>query len=271
MPKRPNFLIFVIDQMRADWLGCTGHPAVRTPYIDAIAARGTSFTDCHVAAPVCMPGRASLMTGRMPQVHSVRYNGLPLPRRAYTFADVLATAGYDTALIGKSHLQPFTDKPPLRAADTADRLIPEAWAPDGARYDQEEPATYRAPGGGRFDAPYYGFAHVDMVTGHGDKAGGHYDQWLRDTHPDWCRWHAPAHQLPHGDTCPKAYRTPVPEDAHPPGVDRRPGGRVPRHPCERCGTVLRHGFLSRPAPPVQPARARLGHVRSRRFRHRPAV
>ena len=114
MNDRPNILFFITDQQRADWLGCMGHPVVKTPNIDAVARRGTKFTDFHVAAPVCMPNRASLMTGRMPSVHGVRYNGLPLPQRANTFVDVLAAGGYRTASIGKSHLQPFLDVPPGR-------------------------------------------------------------------------------------------------------------------------------------------------------------
>ena len=215
MSDQPNFLVFIVDQMRADWMGCAGHPLVKTPNIDAIAGAGTRFTDFHVALPICMPNRASLMTGRMPSVHGVRFNGVPLPSNANTFVDVLAEAGYDTALIGKSHLQPFTDHPPLRKADTVERLIPEALKPGTTAYIEEEPASYAGEAPKPFDAPYYGFQHVDMVTGHGDRAGGHYDQWLRRTHPEWKDWHDPANELAHDYTCSQAYRTPVPEEAYP--------------------------------------------------------
>jgi len=215
MTKRANFLIFIVDQMHASWLGCTGHKVVRTPHIDSIAAGGTVFKDFHVALPVCMPNRASLMTGRMPSVHGVRYNGLPLPRRAKTFVDVLAKAGYDTALIGKSHLQPFTDKAPLSREDSVERIVPEAWEPESEAYRQEEPAAYAGAEDTPFDDPYYGFQHVKMVTGHGDRCGGHYAQWFRRTHPDWPALHDPANELPHDYTCPQAYRTPVPETSYP--------------------------------------------------------
>ena len=127
MTQKPNFLLFITDQHRADWLGCAGHPVVRTPNIDAIAAKGTRFEDFHVALPVCMPNRASLMTGRMPSVHGLRHNGCLLSERANTFVDVLAAGGYATASFGKSHLQPFTDSPPLRKEDHVERLVPEAW------------------------------------------------------------------------------------------------------------------------------------------------
>jgi len=52
MSKQPNFLYFMVDQHRADWLGCYGHPVVKTPNIDALAASGTRFDEFHVIAPV---------------------------------------------------------------------------------------------------------------------------------------------------------------------------------------------------------------------------
>src|SRR2546430_4470385 len=82
MSERPNFILFVTDQHRADFLGCYGHPVLRTPHIDSIAADGTMFGRFYVASPVCMPNRASLMTGRMPSVHGVRSNGVPLSMQA---------------------------------------------------------------------------------------------------------------------------------------------------------------------------------------------
>ena len=65
MSERPNFLFIMTDQHRADWLGCYGHPVVRTPNIDAIADAGTRFEQFFVATPVCMPNRASFMTGQV--------------------------------------------------------------------------------------------------------------------------------------------------------------------------------------------------------------
>lgn len=212
---QPNFVFIITDQHRADWLGCAGHPVVKTPNIDALAARGTRFTDCFVASPVCMPNRASLMTGRMPSVHGLRHNGCVLPKRAHTFVDVLAAAGYHTASIGKSHLEPFLDTPPLRKPDPVKRRIEEAWQGDDHDYTLEQPARYGDAARFDFPTPYFGFQHVDMVTRHGDKCGGHYQQWFRDTCPDWEALSDPANELPHNYTCPQAYRTPVPEEAYP--------------------------------------------------------
>lgn len=215
MSERPNFLYFMADQLRADWLGCYGHPIVRTPNIDALAASGTRFNQFFVASPVCMPNRASLMTGRYPSVHGLRYNGCLLSQRANSFVDVLKAGGWRTATIGKSHLQPFTDQEPFNRGTVATGPIKEAWKPEEGSYVLEEPATYDAEGRFDFPTPYYGFDHVDMQTAHGDTAGGHYRQWFRDRHPNWQELVDRKNELPHNYSCPQAFRTPIPEDSYP--------------------------------------------------------
>ena len=84
MSYQPNFLMFITDQHRADHLGCYGNEIVQTPNIDGIAAKGTKFEKFYVACPICMPNRATLMTGRMPSLHGVRQNGIPLPLNTTT-------------------------------------------------------------------------------------------------------------------------------------------------------------------------------------------
>ena len=211
----PNFIFFITDQQRADWLGCYGHKIVRTPNIDSIADNGTRFNNFFVASPVCMPNRASLLTGRYPTQHGLRYNGCTLPHRANTFVDVLSKAGYKTATIGKSHLQPFTDKDPLRELDIESRPIKEAWKPESGDFYQEEPERYSADKRYVFKTPYYGYQHVDMVTRHGDRCGGHYQQWFRETTPNWRELQNDSNQLVHNYNCPQAFRTPIPEDKYP--------------------------------------------------------
>ena len=215
MTKRPIFLFIITDQQRADWLGCYGHPVLKTPNIDSIAARGTVFENFHVASPVCMPNRASLLTGRYPSLHGLRYNGCTLPTNTNTFVNVLADAGYHTAAIGKSHLQPFTAMAPM--GKTAEEIgeMPEAWQVERVKDYEEEPANYQ--GATRYDIklPYYGYQHVDMVTSHGDQCGGHYGQWFKENAPDWKALHDPENQLAHDYSCPQAYRTPIPEDLYP--------------------------------------------------------
>ena len=139
---RPNFLVFIADQLRADHLGCYGNEIVRTPAIDAARAEGFVADRFHVASPICMPNRASLLTGRMPSLHGVRHNGIPLSLKATNFVELLRAAGYRTALVGKSHLQNMTGNPPFWPRDPDLRGRPEAVVREG-RYDQEWKPNWR--------------------------------------------------------------------------------------------------------------------------------
>jgi arylsulfatase A-like enzyme len=224
MRTRPNFLFFITDQHRFDYLGCAGHPVLRTPRIDSIAARGTLFERFYVATPVCMPNRATLMTGRMPSVHGVRSNGSPLSLLSNTFVDALRAAGYATALVGKSHLQNFGPYPPVlkRAPPReGDQVLEPSFAEarkpvagDGP-YDQEHPSRWEAGHDFAMRLPFYGFEHVDLCTAHGDQVGGHYYVWLKSKRPDADALRDHANQLPHDYVCPQAWRTPIPEELYP--------------------------------------------------------
>ena len=86
-----------------------------------------------------------------------------------------------------------------------------AWRDDGNDYGEEEGDRYAGEGRYAFSTPHYGFDHVDVVTEHGDRAGGHYLQWFREQRSDWRELRDPANQLPHNYTCPQAIRTPIPE------------------------------------------------------------
>ncbi|WP_020681575.1 sulfatase family protein [Marinobacterium rhizophilum] len=218
MNRRPNFIMIVSDQQRADWLGCYGHPVLNTPNIDKLAAQGIRFDEFHTASPVCMPNRASILTGRYPSVHGLRYNGCALTSRANTFVEVLKASGYQTAAIGKSHLQPFTsnDAPFGKALEEKyNGPISEAWKDDFKPYVYEEPRQYEGTERYDFPTPYYGFDHVDMVTDHGDRAGGHYLQWLRGKTPEWEQLRDPKEQFEHDYSCPQAKRTKMPEELYP--------------------------------------------------------
>ncbi|MGC9349197.1 MAG: sulfatase-like hydrolase/transferase [Anaerolineae bacterium] len=75
---RPNVLIFCVDEMRADHMGCAGNPVVQTPNLDRLAERGTLFRRSYCNNPICMPARATMFTGLLPRDHGVRVNGQAL-------------------------------------------------------------------------------------------------------------------------------------------------------------------------------------------------
>ena len=100
----PNILFVFADQWRADALGYSGDPNVKTPNLDRLAAQAVNFTHAVSSCPVCCPYRASLMTGRRPLSHGVFLNDVRLPGEEVTIAEVLAARGYRTGYIGKWHL-----------------------------------------------------------------------------------------------------------------------------------------------------------------------
>lgn len=185
-PTSPNFLFIITDQQRADHLGAYGNRIVATPNLDRIAAHGWLADEMHVASPICMPNRASLLTGRYPSVHGVRHNGIPLSLRATTFVEVLRQAGYATALVGKAHIQGMTDDLPVWPLnrDTEAHPTLEAFADEPGRYNQEKRGCWLAGEDFDVDRPFYGFEHVDLVDDHGDAVHGHYRHWLRKHHPE---------------------------------------------------------------------------------------
>ncbi len=101
---RPNVLIVLADQWRAQAFGFAGDPNVKTPHLDRLASRSVRFVNAVAGLPVCCPTRASLLTGQRPLTTGVFLNDVPLDPRAVTLAKVLGAAGYDTGYIGKWHL-----------------------------------------------------------------------------------------------------------------------------------------------------------------------
>ena len=101
---RPNVLLVMADQWRAQALGYAGDPNVKTPHLDRLHREGICFAQAVSSVPVCCPARASLMTGQRALTHGVFLNDVPLSPDAVTLAKALGSAGYDTACIGKWHL-----------------------------------------------------------------------------------------------------------------------------------------------------------------------
>jgi len=97
---RNNVLFITADQWRGDCLGVAGHPVVRTPHIDALAANGVYFSRHYCQAAPCAPSRAALYTGLYQMTNRVVRNGTPLDHRHDNIARAMRRAGYDSTLFG---------------------------------------------------------------------------------------------------------------------------------------------------------------------------
>lgn len=105
--RRPNVVLIVCDQFRGDCLGYAGHPDVKTPYLDTLAAQGTFFENGYSACPSCIPARASLLTGKTPRhTGRVGYQDGIAWRYDHMMAEEFSEAGYQTACVGKMHVHP---------------------------------------------------------------------------------------------------------------------------------------------------------------------
>jgi arylsulfatase A-like enzyme len=167
--RRPNVLLIMADQLRWDAVGAywpEGQSPVRTPNLDRIAREGARFERCYTASPICMPARASVMTGRWPHAHGLWDNGVRLPRHTTTLATVLAQRGYRTAIVGKGHLDVH------RLRESPDSI--EGWG---------TPEAIALGGKNGWHGPYYGFAAARLTGGH-NKPAGHYGTWLHTNHPE---------------------------------------------------------------------------------------
>ncbi|WP_313021514.1 sulfatase family protein [Atlantibacter hermannii] len=113
--QQPNVVIILADDLGYGDLGVYGHPIVKTPNIDKLAKEGVRFTQYYAPAPLCSPSRAGLLTGRTPFRTGIRSwipttKNVALGRNEKTIANYLKEKGYDTAIMGKWHLNAGADR-----------------------------------------------------------------------------------------------------------------------------------------------------------------
>ncbi len=125
--NRPNILFILTDDQRFDTLSCAGHPVVKTPHIDSLAAQGVRFTNAFVTTPICMASRASIFTSLHQATHQVFSFFKPLaPQWVSTaYPAQLRRSGYETGFVGKVHFTIAGQKDPR----------PEGW------YDFYQPVS----------------------------------------------------------------------------------------------------------------------------------
>jgi len=102
--KNRNILYIMFDQLRFDYLSCTGHPHLQTPNFDWLATQGVRFSRCYVQSPICGPSRMCSYTGRYVHSHGAAYNNYPLKVGEMTLGDHLRNNGMDSWLVGKTHM-----------------------------------------------------------------------------------------------------------------------------------------------------------------------
>ena len=160
--KPTNVMFILCDQLRKDWLGCYGHPSVKTPHLDELAARGLRCEHNIVANPICMPSRMSMLTGQHAHNHGLWTNGILLDPLPSTVADHVQQHGVRTASFGKIHISPT-------GGDERSWESKKRW-----QALKQAGQTWKETG------PYAGFEHVELSIGHGGLPGAHYEQWFFD-------------------------------------------------------------------------------------------
>ena len=140
---RPNIVLIMADQLAPHFTGTYGHPLVKTPHMDALAARGTRFDAAYCNAPLCAPSRFSFMSGQLVTRIAAYDNASEFPATIPTFAHYLRKVGYRTCLSGKMH---FVGPDQLHGFE--ERLTTDiypadhAWTPDWELPDERIDSFY---------------------------------------------------------------------------------------------------------------------------------
>jgi arylsulfatase A-like enzyme len=159
---KPNILLITSDQQHWNTIGAF-HPELSTPSLDRLVREGTTFTRAYCPNPTCTPTRASIVTGMYPSQHGAWTLGTKLLEDRHTVGEDFMKAGYRTGLVGKAHFQPLRgteEYPSLESYPILQDL--EFWRD--------------------FEAPFYGFDHVELARNHTNEAhvGQHYALWMEE-------------------------------------------------------------------------------------------
>jgi arylsulfatase A-like enzyme len=151
-----NILLITTDQMRYDALGCNGGKIANTKNIDQLSSEGINYQRAHNQNVVCMPARATIMTGQHVRSHGVLMNGMSMPEERHTIAHHLKEHGYNTALLGKAHFEPWLGSP--------------------EDFFENRMASENSTG------PHRGFDHMELAN-HFFEGHSHYDKYM-DAYPE---------------------------------------------------------------------------------------
>jgi len=149
--KPANVVLVFADQMRASAMGCAGNPDVISPVMDQLASQGLYLENGIANTPVCCPNRGTLLTSTYPTCHNVQVNDMPVRTDLPTLGTVAKDNGYDTAYIGKWHLDgsprsKFTPPGPRRLGFDHWAVYNCSHAYMDPKYYRDSPELIRKPG-----------------------------------------------------------------------------------------------------------------------------
>src|SRR3954470_6724320 len=178
--KPKNLLFILSDEHNREALGCYGHALVKTPHLDALAARGTRFTSAYTNCPICVPARASFATGRYVHEHRCWDNAIAYDGRLPSWGHRLMAQGHRVTSIGKLH---YVDSDPKRNG-----------------FDEEILPLHIVQGVGdllgliRDELPRRaGSAKMGPEAGKGESEYTQYDRAIADETVKWLQTEAPRH------------------------------------------------------------------------------
>ncbi len=181
-PRKPNVLMIAIDDLN-DWVGpLKGHPQVKTPHMDRLAARGTTFLNAHCQSPLCNPSRTSLMTGRRPSSTGI-YGLAPWFRNVEELKDIVTLPqyfkkhGYRTQTTGKIYHGGYPPRPKRQAEF-------DKWGPNASVGARPEKKLVETPMGNHPLVDWGTFPHKDEDKGDWKVASWAVDQLQRERDED---------------------------------------------------------------------------------------
>jgi arylsulfatase A-like enzyme len=198
--SKPNILFITSDMQRGDCFGAFETRGAGVPHVEMMAQGGTRYSNYITPNPICMPSRASILTGMLPLTHGFFDNGIDLDPGVAT---QLGSKGYNTGFVGKAHFSTF-----------------ETFKPTGTPECRFGSANYDE----NWTGPYSRFDHVELVTmGHLFRKsppevpphGQHYEHWFNARNKDGAAFKLHATALPPDTGAANTWNSVLPAAWHP--------------------------------------------------------